>query len=100
LLCRGVKLGLSHTEEETFEKRMLRKIFGSKREEVRRKNKKLHNEELYDPYSSTNTHRAIKSIIMRCVGHVARMGDRIIAYRVLVGRSEEKMPLGRPKSRW
>jgi hypothetical protein len=67
---------------------------------VRRECRKLHNEEFYDLYSSTNIHRAIKSRIMRCVWHVARMGDRITAYRVLVGRSGEKMPLGRNKSRW
>ena len=79
---------------------MLRKIFGSKREEVKGECRKLHKEEIYDPYSSTYIIRAIKSRRMRCVGHVARMGDRIIAYRALVGRSEDKMPLGKPRSRW
>ena len=79
---------------------MLRKIFGSKREEVRRVCRKLHNEKLYGLYSSTNIIRAIKSRRMRCFGHVARMGDSLIAYRVLVGRSEEKMTLRRPRNRW
>jgi hypothetical protein len=91
---------VSHTDGRTFEKRVLRKIFWCKRQEVRRECRKLHNEELYDLYSSTNIIRAIKSRRMRCFEHVARMGDSIIAYRVLVGGSEKKMPLRRPRSRW
>ena len=91
---------VSHTEGGTFENRVQRKIFGSKREEVRGECRKLHNEELYDLYSSKNIIRAIKSRRLRYVGHVARIGDRIIAYRALVGRYKEKMPLGWPRSRW
>jgi hypothetical protein len=72
---------------------VLRKIFGSKREEVTGECRKLHNEELYDLYSSTNIIRAIKSRRMRCDGKVARMGEKIITYRALVGRSEEKSPM-------
>jgi hypothetical protein len=63
---------VSHTGGGTFENRVLRKIFGSKREEVRGEWRKLHNDELYDLYSSTNI-RESKSRKMRCVGHVARM---------------------------
>jgi hypothetical protein len=59
-----------------LENRVLRIIFGPKWDEVRRKWRKLHNEELHDLYSSPNTVRVIKSIRMRCVEHVARMGER------------------------
>jgi len=55
-----------------FENRVLRRIFGSKRDEV----KKIHNEELNDLYSSPNIVRMIKSRRMRWAGHVARMGER------------------------
>jgi hypothetical protein len=58
-----------------FENRMLRRIFGPKRDEVRAKWRKLHNEELRDPYSSPNIVRVIKSI-MTWAGNVARMGWR------------------------
>jgi hypothetical protein len=62
--------------------------------------KKLHNDELHDPYSSPNIVRVIKSKRLRCAGHVARMGEGRGAYRVLVGRPEGKRPLGRPRRRW
>jgi hypothetical protein len=61
---------------------------------------KLHNEELIDLYSSTNIVRVIKSRRMRCAGHVARMGERRGAYRILVGKPEGRRPLGRPRHRW
>ena len=57
-----------------FEKRVLRRIFGAKREEVTREWIKLHNEELNDLYSSPDIIRVIKSRIMRWTRHVARMG--------------------------
>jgi hypothetical protein len=57
----------------------------------------LHNDELHDLYSSPNIVRAIKSRRMRWAGHVARMGEGIDVYRVLVGRPEGKRPLGRPR---
>ena len=77
-----------------FENRVLRRIFGPKRGEVRRKWRKLHNEELNDLYSSPNIVRVIKSIRMRWAGHVARIGDRRV---VLVVKPEGK---GRPRHRW
>jgi hypothetical protein len=83
-----------------FENRVLRKIFGPKRNEVIREWRKLHNEELNDLYSSPNIVRVIKSRRMRLAGHVARMGKGRGVYRVLVGKSEEKRPLGRPRRRW
>jgi hypothetical protein len=54
----------------------------------------------YVSYSSPNIIRVIISRRMRCVGHVARMGERIDVYRVLVGKPEVKTPLGRPRLRW
>jgi len=83
-----------------FQNRMLRRIFGSKRDEVRGEWRKLHNEELNDPYSSPNIIRVIKSRRMRWAGHVARMVGRRGVYRVLVGKPEGKRPLGRPRRRW
>jgi hypothetical protein len=59
-----------------FENRVLRRIFGPKRDEVREEWRKLHNEELRDLYSSPSIIRIIKSRKMRLVGHVARMGRR------------------------
>ena len=56
-----------------FENRVLRRIFGPKRNEVAREWRKLHNEELYGLYCSLNIIRVIKSIRMRWAGHVARM---------------------------
>jgi hypothetical protein len=82
-----------------FENRVLR-IFGPKRDEVRGEWRKLHNEELNGLYCSPNTVRVIKSKRMKWEGHVARMGERRGVYRVLVGKPEEKRPLGRPRRRW
>ena len=77
-----------------FENRVLRRIFGSKRDEVTREWRKLHNEELNDLYSSSDIFRVIKSRRMRWVGHVARMGERKDVCRILVGKSECNKPLG------
>jgi hypothetical protein len=62
--------------------------------------RKLHNEELHNLYSSPNTIRMIKSRRMRWAGHVAQMGERRNAYRILVGKPEGKRPLGRSRRRW
>jgi hypothetical protein len=82
-----------------FENRVLGKIFGPKREEDGSW-RKLHNDELYDLYSSPNIVRVIKSRRMRWAGHVARMGEGRGAYRVLVGRTKGMRPPGRPRRRW
>jgi hypothetical protein len=79
-----------------FENRMLRKIFGPKRDEVTAEWRKLNNEELHDLYSSP---RIIKSRRMRWASHVARMGEKRNVYRLLVGKPEGKKPLGRPRHR-
>jgi len=83
-----------------FEDRVLRRIFGPKRDEVRGKWRKLHSDELNDLYFSPNIVRMIKSRKIRWVGHVARMGESRGAYRVLVGKPEGKRPFGRPRLRW
>jgi hypothetical protein len=80
--------------------RVLRRIFGPKRDEVTGEWRKLHNEDLHDLYSSPNIVRVIKSRRMRWTGHVARMGDERGVYRVLVGKPEGMRPLGRPRHRW
>jgi hypothetical protein len=84
-----------------FENRVLRRIFGPKRDEVIEEWKRLHNKELYDLYSSPNVMRVTISRRMRRTGHVARMEARRGAYRILLGKREEgRRPFGRPRSRW
>jgi hypothetical protein len=83
-----------------FENRVLRRIFGPKRDEVTGEWRKFHNEELRDLYSSPSIIRIIKSRRMRWTGRVARMGEKRNAYRLLVGKPEGKRPLGRPRRRW
>jgi hypothetical protein len=83
-----------------FENLVLRRIFEPKRDEVTGEWRKLHNEELHDLYWSPNIVRVIKSRIMRWAGHVEHMGEVIGVYRVLVGKPEEKRPLGKPRCRW
>jgi hypothetical protein len=83
-----------------FENRVLRRIFGPKRDEVTGGFRKLYNEELHSVYSSPSIIRMIKSRRMRWAGHVARMGEKSSSYRILVGKPEGKRPLGRPRVRW
>jgi len=83
-----------------FENMVLRRIFEPRRDEVTGEWRRLHNEEPDDLYSSPNIVRAIKSRRMRWAGHVARMGEERVVYRVLVGRTEGRIPLGRPRRRW
>jgi hypothetical protein len=79
---------------------VLRRIIGPKRDEATGEWRRLHNEELNGLYSSPNIIRVIKSRRMRWAGHVARMGEKRGAYRILVGRLEGRRPLGRPTRRW
>jgi hypothetical protein len=99
----GVKLGLPTLREEhrlrKFEKRVLRRIFGPKRNEVSGGWRKLHNEELHNLYSSPSIIRMIKSRRMRWARHVARMEKRT-ACRILVGKPEGNGALGRQRHRW
>jgi hypothetical protein len=82
-----------------FENRVLR-IFGLKRDEVTGEWRKLHNEELRDLYSSPSIIKIIMSRRMRWAGHVAEMGEKRNAYRLLVGKPEGERPLGRPRCWW
>jgi hypothetical protein len=83
-----------------FENRVLRRIFGPKRDEVTRGWRKLQNKELHGLYSSPSIVRVIKARRMRWAGHVVRMGEVRGAYNILVGRPEGRRPLGRPRRRW
>jgi hypothetical protein len=83
-----------------FKNRVLRRMFGPKRDEVTREWRQLHNEELHDLYSSSTIVRVIKLRGMRWAGHVARMGEGRGVYKSLVGKPERNRPLGRPRRRW
>jgi hypothetical protein len=98
-----VKLGLTLRDEQrlkVFENRVLRRIFGPKRDEATGEWSRLCNKELNDLYSSPNVIHIIKSRRMRWTGHVACMGEMRGAYRILVGGPEGRRPLGSPRCRW
>jgi hypothetical protein len=80
-----------------FENRVLRRICGPVRDEATGELRRLHNEELNDLYSSPIIIRVIKLRRMRWAGHVAYVGEKRGAYRILVGRPEGRRPLGRPR---
>ena len=79
-----------------FENKVLRRIFGPRRNKVTGEWRTLHNKELNDLYSLPNIVQVIKSRRKKWAGHVAHMGEERGAYRVLVGKPEGKRPLGRP----
>jgi hypothetical protein len=81
-----------------FENRVLRRIFGPKRDEVTGGWRKLHNEELQNLYSSPSIIRMIKPMRMRWAGHVARMGEKLNAHRILVGKVRRKETTGKTKT--
>ena len=83
-----------------LESRVLRRIFGSKGDEVTGEWRRLHSEKLYSLYSSTTIIQVIKSRRLRWTGHVALMGERRGSYRALVGKLEGRRPLGRPRRMW
>jgi len=83
-----------------FENRVLRRIFGPKRDEVTGEWRKLHNAQLNDLYSSSSIVLVIKSREMKWASYVARMSERRGVYRPLVGKLEGKRPAGRPRRRW
>ena len=80
-----------------FENRVLRRIFGSKRDMVTGERRKIHNEELNELYCSPNIVRVVKSRRMRWAVHVEHMGERRGVYTVSVGKREGRRPLGRPR---
>jgi hypothetical protein len=85
----GLILGGTHREMRVFENRVLRRIFGPKRDEVTGEWRKLHNEELNDLYSLPNIVQVIKSK-MGSAEHSTRMGESRGVYRVVVGKPEGK----------
>jgi hypothetical protein len=87
-------------EHRLFKNKVLRRIFGRKRDELMREWRKLHNEELHDLYSLPSIIRIMKLRRMRWAVHVARMGEKRNACRLLVGKPEGKRPLGRLRRRW
>jgi hypothetical protein len=99
--CKTWSLTLREEQRlRVFENMVLRRIFGPKRDEATGEWRRLHNEELNDLYSSPNIIRVIKSRGMGWTRHVARMGEKRGAYRILVGRPEGRRPLGKPSCRW
>jgi hypothetical protein len=82
------------------ENRVLRRIFGPKRDGVTGGWRKLHNEELHNLYSSPNIILILRSRKMRWAGHMARIGVKRNVYRLLVGKPKGKRPLGRQRRRW
>jgi hypothetical protein len=83
-----------------FVKRVLRRLFGPKKDEVTREWRKLHNEVLNVLCFSPNIARVIKSRKIRWARHVACMRERRSVYRVSVGKPEGKRPIGSPRCRW
>jgi hypothetical protein len=85
-----------------FENRLLTRILGPKRDEMIGNWRKLHSEEHHDLCSLPRTSiiRMIKPRMMRCPGHVVRMGEKRNVYRILVEKPEENRPLGRVRRRW
>jgi hypothetical protein len=80
-----------------FENRLLRRLFGPKRDEVMESFGKLHNKELHNLYSSPSMIRMIKS---RRIRACSTNGGKRNAYSILAGKPERKRPLGRPRHRW
>ena len=83
-----------------FENKVLRKIFGAKKDKITGEYRKLHNAELHTLYSSPNIIRNLKSRRLTWAGHLARTEQSRNTYIVLVGKPEGKRPLGRPRRRW
>jgi hypothetical protein len=83
-----------------FENRVLRRIFGPKRDEITVEWRKMHSGELHNLYTTPDIIRRIKSSRKRWAGHVARMGEGRNVYRVLVEKSEGKRSLERPRRSW
>ena len=82
-----------------FENRILRWIFGPKRDE-NGEWRRLHNEELHSLYRSPNTVRVIKSTRLRWAGHVARLEESRCAFKILTSKPTGKRSLVRPRRRW
>jgi hypothetical protein len=83
-----------------FGDRVLRRIFEPKKDEVTGGWRELRNEELHDLYPLPSIMKIIKSRRMRWAGHAVRMGEKRNVYRLLVGKPERKILLGRPRCLW
>ena len=83
-----------------FQNKVLSNMFGAKKDKIKGEWRKLHNGQLHALYYSPNIIRNLKSRRLRWAGHVARMEQSRNAQRVLVGKTEGKRPLGRPRRRW
>jgi hypothetical protein len=83
-----------------FENRVLRKILKPKRNEITREWSRLHKEELHDLYTAAHVIRVIKPRRMRWAGHIARVGEKRGAHRVVERKPEGKRPIGRTRHRW
>jgi hypothetical protein len=83
-----------------FENGVLRRIFGPKRDEVTGDWRKLHNDELHNLYSSPSIIRMMKSRMDKMGRACSTNVESRNAYRILVGKSEGRRPLGRPRHRW
>jgi hypothetical protein len=91
---------LSLTLREEHRLRLLRNIFGPKREKLPGEWRRLHSEELHNVYGSPTIIKVIKSRRMRRAGDVSRLGEMRSAYRILVGEPKGRKPLGRPTRGW
>ena len=83
-----------------FENKVLRKIFGTKRNEITGEWRKLYHAKLHALYTSRSIIRNLTAGRLRWAEHVARMEQSRNAYRVLVGKPDGKRPLGRPRRGW
>jgi hypothetical protein len=83
-----------------FENRVLRRIFGPKRDEMMGEWRKLHNEEFHNLYPSPDIIRQVKSMQMRWAGPVACIEEERKVYKVLMAKPEGKRRLGTPRHRW
>jgi hypothetical protein len=98
--CKSLSLTLREEHRlRAFENRVLRRIFGPKRDEMIDL-RKLHYEELYNLHSSRSIIGMTKSRRMKWARHVARMGETRNAYRILMVKPEGKRPVGRPRRKW
>jgi hypothetical protein len=82
-----------------FENRVLRRIFGLKRDKATGQWRRLRNEELYVLHSAPNIIRMVKLIRLRWAGHVTRREASIGAYKVMVGKPQGRTSLARPRNR-
>jgi len=98
--CETWSLALREERKLRVFENMVLRIFGPRRDEVTGEWRKLHNEELNDLHCSPNVVRVIKWRRMRWAGHVARMGQERVVYRVLVGKPEGRRPLRRSRLIW